>query len=236
MTKRRLGIDALGGLSQHPWIAAFCQFIKGLHLSQFTPDAARSMPLAGPQKHLNVHGDNLGNVVQFMESEHQDRLAGILRKIGKGIPGADRIGTERGSDGCLLLRFNDWRLKDPFHAQEMSDGTLKVLAYLLMLDAPSPPTFIGIKGPGNGLHHKLLEILVCDFRIRATSARKSTQIFVTTHQPHFVDALRPEEVWILEKGEDGFSTIRRASENETVRELVCEAGLPLGRSVALRLS
>ena len=35
-------------------------------MSYFTPDAARGLPLAGPQKHLNVHGDNLGNVVQFM--------------------------------------------------------------------------------------------------------------------------------------------------------------------------
>jgi hypothetical protein len=42
-----------------------------------------------------------------------------------------------------------------------------------------------------------------------------------------VDALSPEEVWILEKGADGYSTIRRVSELEVVRNLVAE-GLPLG--------
>jgi hypothetical protein len=50
---------------------------------------------------------------------------------------------------------------------------------------------------------------------------------VTTHQPYFVDALSPEEVWVLEKGEDGFSTIRRVSENPLIKNLVAEE-FPLG--------
>ena len=35
------------------------------------------------------------------------------------------------------------------------------------------------------------------------------------------------EVWVLEKGQDGFSTIKRASEEIIVTNLVAE-GLPLG--------
>ena len=62
--RRKLGIATLGALKQHPRISAFRQFVEGWYLSCFTPDAARSLPLAGPQKHLNVHGDNLGNVVR----------------------------------------------------------------------------------------------------------------------------------------------------------------------------
>lgn len=50
---------------------------------------------------------------------------------------------------------------------------------------------------------------------------------MTTHQPYFVDALTPEEVWVLQKGGDGFSTIQRVSELEEVTNLVAE-GLPLG--------
>ena len=226
--KGRLGIDALGGLSRHPRIAVFREFIEGFDLSQFAPDAARSMPLAGPRKHLNVRGDNPGDVTQFMEREHQDRLAGVLRKMNEGIHYADRIGTERNADGRLLLRIEDWCLTDSSQAQEMSDCMLKALAYLLVLETPSPPTLIGIKEPGKGLHRKLLEILVHDLRGRASNTRKSTQIFVTTNQPDLADALRPNEVWILEKGEDGFSTISRASHDETVWELVGEPELRLG--------
>ena len=88
---RRLGIATLGALKQHPQISAFRQFIEGWYLSYFTPDAARSLPLAGPQEHLNSHGDNLGNVVQFMEREYPRRFRTILKKIADKIPGIDRI-------------------------------------------------------------------------------------------------------------------------------------------------
>ena len=72
--KRKLGIATLGSLKQHPRVSAFRQFIEGWYLSYFTPDVARSLPLAGPQRHLNIHGDNFGNVIQFIEREHPKKF------------------------------------------------------------------------------------------------------------------------------------------------------------------
>ncbi len=225
--KRKLGIATLGALKQHPRISAFRKFIEDWYLSYFAPDAARSLPLAGPQKHLNIHGDNLGNVVQFMEREHPKRFQSILNRIATKIPGIDKIVTERTNDGRLLLRFNDKGFNDPFYAQQMSDGTLKVFAYLLLMEDPDPAPFLCIEEPENGLYHKLLESLAKEFREHATGRKGGSQVFITTHQPYFVDALSPEETWILEKGSDGFSKVRRASDDETVRAMV-EEGLPLG--------
>ena len=224
---RKLGIATLGAFKEHPRISAFRKFIEGWYLSYFTPDAARTLPLSGAQPHLNIRGDNLANVVQFMEREHRDVFQDILNRIAGRIPGIDKIDTEKTSDGRLLLRFNDRGFQDPFYAPQMSDGTLKVFAYLLLLEDPTPPPFICIEEPENGLYHKLLETLAAEFRTHATGEKNSSQLFITTHQPYFVDALDPEEVWILEKGEDGFSTIRRASDDELVKNMVAE-GLPLG--------
>ena len=223
---RKLGIATLGSLKQHPRIAAFRRFIEGWYLSYFTPDAARSLPLAGPQRHLNTHGDNLGNVVQYLEREHPRQFKQILAKIAEKIPGIDKIQSEKTPDGRLLLKFNDRALKDPFYAQQMSDGTLKIFAYLLLLEDPNPPPFLCIEEPENGLYHKLLESLAREFREHA-SAKRASQVFITTHQPYLVDALSPEETWILEKGEGGFSTIRQASSDPIVVNMVAE-GLPLG--------
>jgi len=224
---RELGISTLGTLKEHPRIRKFRDFLKGWYLSYFYPDAARGLPTAGPQRHLNVHGDNIGNVVQFMEREYKDRFKSILDRIASKIPGIAKIDTRVTDDKRVLLRFNDGAFDDPFFAQQMSDGTLKMFAYLLLLEDPEPPPFICIEEPENGLYHKLLEALAQEFRLHATGKKNAPQVFVTTHQPYFVDALSPEEVWILEKGADGFSTIRRASELEVVRNLVAE-GLPLG--------
>ena len=225
--RRKLGFATLGVLKQHPRISAFRRFIEGWYLSYFTPEAARSLPLAGPQQHLNTHGDNLGNVVQFMERENPERFKKILEEIAAKIPGIDQIDTERTRDGRLLLRFNDKGFEDPFYVQQVSDGTLKVFAYLLLLKDPTPPPFLCIEEPENGLYHKLLESLADEFREHASRPRGGSQVFITTHQPYFVDSLDPKEVWILEKGEDGFSAIRRASDDPIVSDMVAE-GLPLG--------
>ena len=225
--KRRLGIATLGALADHPRIASFREFVEGWYLSYFAPDAARGLPIAGPQRHLSEHGDNLGNFVQYMERSHSERFRKILRDIAVKIPGIDRIETMKSPDGRLLLRFNDRGFQDPFFAAQMSDGTLKTLAYLLLLNDPDPAPFICIEEPENGVYHKLLNVLAAELRAHATRERNAPQIFVTTHQPYFVDALEPEETWVMEKQDDGFAKIARASEDETVVALAAE-GLPLG--------
>lgn len=224
---RKLGIATLGSLKQHPRISSFRKFIEGWYLSYFTPSAARGLPLAGPQKHLDTHGENLGNVVQFMEREHPKKFKNILQSIAQKIPGIDSIDTKKTDDGRLLLRFNDRGFQDPFYSQQMSDGTLKLFAYLLLLEDPTPPPFLCIEEPENGLYHRLLQSLAEELRAYCTNRKGASQVFVTTHQPYLVDALEPDEVWILDKGEDGFSTIRRASESAIVRNMV-EEGIPLG--------
>jgi predicted ATPase len=162
-----------------------------------------------------------------MEREHPKKFQTILDRIAAKIPGIKNIDTDKTADGRLLLRFNDRGFLDPFYAQQMSDGTLKVFAYLLLLEDPTPPPFLCIEEPENGLYHKLLESLANEFRNYATGQKGTSQIFITTHQPYFVDALSPKEVWILEKASDGFSMIKRASDLPLINNMVDE-GLPLG--------
>lgn len=224
---RQLGIATLGTLKEHPRIARFRDFLKGWYLSYFHPDAARTVPPAGAQKHLNIHGDNIGNVVQYMQREQGTRFKAVLKRIAEKIPGIDSIQAEPTIDKRLALKFNDGSFSDAFFAGQMSDGTLKVFAYLLLLEDPDPPPFICIEEPENGLYHKLLESLAFELRAHATKKRNASQVFVTTHQPYFVDALEPREVWVLKKERSGFSKIQRISDIALVSNMVAQ-GLPLG--------
>ncbi|MEQ5805824.1 AAA family ATPase [Alteromonas sp. NFXS44] len=224
---QKLGIATLGNLKDHPRIAKFRKFVEGWYLSYFTPESARDLPRAGPQKHLNRRGDNLGNFVQFMEKEHPRKFKDVLSDISSKIPGIDNIDTEQSPDGRLLLRFWSDGFDKPFYAQQMSDGSLKLLAYMLLLEDPEPAPFICIEEPENGLYHKLLDSLVEEFRDSAKGKKGDSQLFVTTHQPYLVDSLDPEEVWVLEKDSDGFSKLTRASDYPEVVAMVDE-GIPLG--------
>jgi predicted ATPase len=190
---RKLGVATLGTLETRPRIAKFRQFLESWYLSYFTPDSARSLPMAGPQKHLNMHGDNLGNVVQYMEREHKARFQSILNRIASKIPGIEKIDTRKTDDGRLLLRFNDRGFQDPFLAQQMSDGTLKMFAYMLLLEDPDPAPFICIEKPENGLYHKLLETLAREFRARATGKKNAPQIILLDRLPMILAGYRKSQ-------------------------------------------
>ncbi len=222
---RRLGITTLGQLREHPRMLGLRAFIEGWYLSYFLPDAARTLPVAGAQKHLNRTGDNLANVVQYMERQHGDHFKVILSKIAKRIPGIRSIKHEKSRDGRLLLAFNEQGFKDPFYAANMSDGTLKMFAYLLLADDPEPYPFIGIEEPENGLYHKLLGQLAGELQAHATE--RGTNVLVTTHSPYFVDALSPDQVWLIQRNAHGRSEFTRAADIPHVRDLVNE-GLTLG--------
>jgi len=214
--------------SENPRIALFKKFIQSWYLSYFTPDSARKIPQAGVNKHLNLHGDNIGNVVQYLERNHPIIFKRILNDISEKIPGIGTIEPYRDKvTNNLYLLFKDKGFVNPFTQQQMSDGTLKMFSYLLLLNDPEPAPFICIEEPENGLYHKLLETLASEFRSHATGRKGASQIFITTHQPYFVDALEPSEVWVLEKGDDGFSTVQRVNEIEFVQNMVNE-GQPLG--------
>jgi len=84
----------LGALKQHPEFRRSAGLSKAGNLSYFTPDAARSLPLAGPQKHLNIHGIILETSCNYRERVPK-KFQSILDKIAGKIPGVDKISTEK---------------------------------------------------------------------------------------------------------------------------------------------
>ena len=184
----KLAIVSLAELyTENPRITKFKKFIKAWYLSYFYPDAARQIPQAGVQKHLNLHGDNIGNVVQYLERNHPNILNRILSDISSKIPGIGTIKTYKDEiTNNLYLLFQDKGFVKPFTQQQMSDGTLKMFCYLLLLRVRSQHLLSVSKNLENGLYHKLLETLATEFRTHATGKKGTSQIFVTTHQPYLL--------------------------------------------------
>lgn len=103
----------------------------------------------------------------------------------------------------------------------MSDGTLKLFAYYLLLNERNPRQLVFIEEPENGLYHQYLADLAIEMS-KNVGKGYSKQLFVTTHSPFFVNALLPEQVWVLAKEKEGFSSIKRASDYDFVSDLVNE--------------
>lgn len=221
-----LGIATLGTLANHERVAVFREFLTGWYLSYFVPELARKPNQAGADPHLDRTGENLSRYLQYIERQNPDGFIQALSRISAKIPGVVSIVPKIEADRRLLLEFTDAGFSSPFYQQDMSDGTLKMLAYLLLMEDPNPAPLIGIEEPENGLHHQLLSALAGEFKQYAELSR-GPQLLVTTHAPNFVDALTPQEVWILNKGKDGFTALVRAADITGVPELF-EEGLSMG--------
>ena len=220
-SRELLAVNTLCQLAKHPRVAAWRRFITGWYLSYLTADNTRGVPEAGPQERLSTTGDNLPNVVQYLKEQHDDRLTVILKKLTQRVPRLKRVDADVMPDGRLLLQVKDAPCEKPVMAKFASDGTLKMLAYLTLLRDPNPPQLIGIEEPENQLHPRLLPELAEECR----SATTASQLMVTTHSPFLTNALRADEAWVLYRTPEGFTSARRVSAMQGIKEFIDEGAL-----------
>jgi len=216
-----LAVNALGQFREHPRVAALRNFIKGWHVSYLSAENVRGQPLAGPEEQLSRSGDNLANVVQYLSERHPEQLEQIFRMLRERVPRVERVAAEAMPDGRLLLSIKDAPFERPVLARYASSGTLKMLAYLILLHDPAPPPFIGIEEPENFLHPRLLRGLAEECR----AASERTQLLVTTHSPYFLDGLRPKEVRVLWRDENGATQTACVADLPGIQEFTAEGAL-----------
>lgn len=218
-----LAIKTIGQLSDNPRVASLRRFIEGWFLSYFIPDHARQLPEIGAMEHLTREGDNIANVVQYFADEHPQVLEKILKRLTQRVPKLQKVEAEQTIDGRLALLFKDEPFSRPFLARFASDGTLKLLAYLILLHDPNPPQLLCIEEPENGRHHRLLEPLSEEL----LAYSQKSQVFVSTHSPFFVNTIQDaRHLWIFQRESNGYSMVTRADQIPDAKHFIeSEAGL-----------
>ncbi|RRD07190.1 ATPase [Arachnia propionica] len=217
-----LAVSALGQMQRHQRVQALRHFIQGWYLSYLSADNTRTTPTGRPEPRLSQTGDNLANVVQYLQEQHPDALEQVFTALGTRVPQLESIRPKLLEDGRLLLRLKDRPFDDPVLDRFTSDGTLKLLAYLTMLHDPNPPTVIGVEEPENQLHPRLIPALVEDFR----QLSAHSQVLVTTHSRDFLSAVRPQEVRTISRDDQGYAHVHRVSDDERVMKML-ETGASL---------
>jgi len=209
-----LAVKGLAQFERFPVVKALGELIENWHISDFHINKARPEREAGYAEHLSTEGDNLSIVTQYLYQRHRNVFDAILSKLAKSIPGLTNVDAKTTEEGRVLLRFQDGSFEDPFLARYVSDGTIKMLAYLILLHDPKPHPLLCVEEPENQLYPTLLAELAEEFRLYA---HRGGQVFVSTHSPDFLNAARIEEVFWLVK-ENGYTVVKKASENKQVAE------------------
>jgi predicted ATPase len=218
-----LAVSTLGRLSRNPRVAALRRFISDWYVSYLSVDDARNQPEAGAQERLSKTGDNLANVIQYLKEQHPAQLERVFATLQHRIPRLEKVLSEPMQDGRLLLRIKDAPFSEPVLSRFASDGTLKMLAYLLVLLDPNPPAFVGIEEPENFLHPRLLPELAEECR----AATERSQLLVTTHSPFFLNGVHAPEVRVLYRDEQGYTQTVRAADIQGIPEFLAQ-GAALG--------
>ena len=217
-----LAIKGLGQFEKFKIVSDFNKMIEDWQVSDFHIKDARNNVDAGYAEHLSISGDNLPLVAKFIYENHRDIFNIILEKMSERVPGIKNIEAKVMEDGRLVLRFQDGAFKDPFISRYVSDGTIKMFAYLTLLYDPKPFNLMCIEEPENQLYPSLMEELSEEFY---EYANRGGQIFVTTHSPDFLNGVDINSIYVLNK-KNGFTTVNKASDNSELIALIKEGDKP----------
>ena len=215
-------IKALGQFREFRIASELCSLIESWHISNLHIDEMRQSSEAGYAKHLSPRGDNLAQAAQYLRENHPDKFKRVLKSMSRRVPGVSGVEAKSTEDGRAHLRFQDGKFKDPFTARSVSDGAIKMFAYLVMLHDPEPHPLLALEEPESQLNPSLLYELIEEFRIYA---ERGGQAFISTQSPEFLNWAELDEIfWLVKK--DGFATARRASDSDLLKALVAAGDVP----------
>jgi predicted ATPase len=217
-----LAIKGLGQFQRFKAANAFRSLIENWHVSDFHISDARGSKDALYAEHLSPTGDNMAVVAQYIYQEHPDVFKEILKRMQARVPGMSKVEAKNTEDGRLILKFQDQAFKDPFIDRYVSDGTMKIFAYLILLFDPKPHPLLCVEEPENQLYPSLLQTLAEEF---ASYAHRGGQVFVSTHSPYFLNAVPLDSIFWLIK-DQGITKIQKATDNANLINLVEAGDLP----------
>lgn len=217
-----LAIKGLGQFKEFEAVATFRRLIEDWYVADFKVDAARERNESVYGEDLTRTGDNLSIVTKYIYDNYPENFQKIIKSMKERIPGVDDIQAKETDDGYIVLKFQNGEFKNPFSAKFVSDGTIKMFTYLVLLNSPMKHALLCIEEPENQLYPELLEELAEEFRLYALNGG---QVFVSTHSPDFLNAIDANEVFYFEK-KNGFTQIKKATENKLFMNCIEQGDLP----------
>lgn len=236
--ERQIGINALSsGLSTLPRlsddqggteVATVAQRLASFRVFDVRVDAAR-LPSRFPRGRSEVLDEDAANLAGFLlalRSQDESAWQRLVDDAREVLPQLDSIDFEYPSGAAheVVIVLHERGLRRPTQLADASYGTIRLLGLLALLYDPNPPSLTCVEEIDHGLHPQALELLV--ERLREASGR--TQFLIATHSPALADRLRPEELVVCERRDDGSSAIPALSVQQIERIVAESEGLPLG--------
>ena len=171
-------------------------------------DVKPGSPVKVPQKMRpailpGANGEDLVSLLYYLREQDPNRFEVILDTLHVAFRGFEWLSFPPVAAGTLTMLWKDKGFSEPIYIHELSEGTLRFLWLVTLLQSPGLSTVTMIDEPEVSLHPEQLSLLA-DL-LREASLR--TQLVVATHSDRLVRYLKPDEVVAMDiREEDGLAT------------------------------
>lgn len=171
---------------------ASCTYYGALDVSEKSP--IRLPQAMRPAKLPGASGENLVSCLYDLRETDPDRFEMVENIISAAFPDFERLNFPPVAAGTMSMTWKDRNFSQPFYIHELSEGTLRFLWLVALLQSQTLTTVTLLDEPEVSLHPELLRHLVYLMR----EASKHTQLIVATHSDRLIRFLKPHEVLVCE--------------------------------------
>lgn len=161
-------------------------------------------------RELQVSGEGIANSLAKILFDNRDLFIELETRFVSLVPNIERLSLDQNTSRQNLLQLVDQHSEYKIPASAVSDGTLRLLAFLTALYDIDSPDIICFEEPENGVHpwllNKIMELLtqVSQEGIRG----KPVQILITTHSPVLLNYVEPEQIRAVELDGEGKTQVK----------------------------
>lgn len=193
----KLALKSAGDYGDKPTTRALTEFIREWKFYDFRPDLIREhfkvLPLSlllsgelGKSPKLDDDGSILSALLSDWYEDTPDRFQSVSDSLVASTNlRLDQCKIDADNQLCLLEGY-----KQPIPLERASDGTLRLVAYYILLNEPELPPLIAIEEPERNLHPGALTGIT---NVLEQISERS-QVIITTHSSQLLDAFNPENL------------------------------------------
>jgi predicted ATPase len=183
--------------------SAFANALEKVSIYDFTPiNLSSGNPSSGGMKRT---GEGIAYALVDILHANRVNFDELEDRFIRLVPNIQRISLPRKESQTFTLELVDRYSEHHIPVSDISDGTLRILAFLTALYQEETPSIICFEELENGVHpwllHKMMELL----KIVSTEGinGKPVQILITTHSPLLLDYVEPHQVRAVELDHEG---------------------------------
>ena len=170
---------------------------------------------------LHEDAGNLSAVLFNLMTEHPESFEELKAVIKSAIPGFRELNVKaRGGPGEVIAFWQEENIDTDLSLADLSDGTLRFIAWATLCVMPSPPTLICIDEPDQGVHPRTLPILAGLFE----KAAQRTQVILATHASYFLTQFDLKNIAVMKKV-SGESLFVKAKDSQTLLDNLEDFGI-----------